>query len=105
MRQSKDINYSSLRYSQIKSTDRHAELLHLERPVRHGTLVSSNSFEGAQLLERPRHIFPTTLRFKPTALEINGRKDRRTIYVLGEDRRHYKILDLDNRDDATAEKT
>jgi hypothetical protein len=40
-----------------------------------------------------RHVFDG--RFTPLKLVVNGRKDRRVIVVLGSDRKHYRILDMD----------
>ncbi|KAK7545985.1 anaphase-promoting complex, cyclosome, subunit 4-domain-containing protein [Phyllosticta citricarpa] len=42
-----------------------------------------------------KHVFPAGDHFVPLRLEVNGRKDRRIVCVLGEDLRHYKIFDLD----------
>lgn len=42
-----------------------------------------------------KHVFPARERFVPVRLEVNGRKDRRVVCVLGEDLRHYKVFDLD----------
>ncbi|KAK8233790.1 anaphase-promoting complex, cyclosome, subunit 4-domain-containing protein [Phyllosticta capitalensis] len=42
-----------------------------------------------------KHVFPAGDHFVPLRLEVNGRKDRRIICILGEDLRHYKIFDLD----------
>jgi anaphase-promoting complex subunit 4 len=33
--------------------------------------------------------------FTPLRLVVNGRKGRRVVVVLGSDRRHYRVLDLD----------
>lgn len=43
-----------------------------------------------------KHIFPSTERFTPIKMDVNGRQDRRVVCVIGEDRRHYKIFDLDH---------
>ena len=40
-----------------------------------------------------RHIFEG--RFTPLRLVVNGRKGRRVIVVLGSDRKHYRVLDMD----------
>jgi anaphase-promoting complex subunit 4 len=40
-----------------------------------------------------RHIFEG--RFTPLKLVVNGRKGRRVIVVLGSDRKHYRVLDMD----------
>lgn len=34
-------------------------------------------------------------RFTPFKLIVNGRKGRRVIVVLGSDRKHYRVLDMD----------
>jgi len=34
-------------------------------------------------------------RFTPLKLVVNGRKGRRVIVVLGSDRKHYRVLDMD----------
>ncbi|KAH0543232.1 hypothetical protein FGG08_002396 [Glutinoglossum americanum] len=42
------------------------------------------------------HFFPATeAGFVPEMLEINGRKGRRVVCVLGRDRLHYRVFDLD----------
>jgi anaphase-promoting complex subunit 4 len=43
-----------------------------------------------------RHIFEP--RFTPLKLVVNGRKGRRVVVVLGSDRKHYRVLDLDYRE-------
>jgi anaphase-promoting complex subunit 4 len=42
-----------------------------------------------------RHVFQG--RFTPLKLIVNGRKGRRVIVVLGSDRKHYRVLDMDYR--------
>ncbi|KAF2466324.1 uncharacterized protein BDR25DRAFT_293734 [Lindgomyces ingoldianus] len=42
-----------------------------------------------------KHVFEG--RFMPLKLIVNGRKGRRVVVVLGDDRKHYRILDLDFR--------
>ncbi|KAI9675657.1 MAG: hypothetical protein M1817_001024 [Caeruleum heppii] len=41
------------------------------------------------------HCFPQSASFYPTKLEINGRKGRRVVCVLAQDRMKYRIYDLD----------
>lgn len=36
-------------------------------------------------------------RFTPLKLVVNGRRGRRVIVVLGSDRKHYRVLDMDFR--------
>jgi anaphase-promoting complex subunit 4 len=40
-----------------------------------------------------RHVFEG--RFTPLRLIVNGRKGRRVIVVLGSDKKHYRVLDMD----------
>ncbi|KAL8994812.1 MAG: hypothetical protein Q9169_005319 [Polycauliona sp. 2 TL-2023] len=46
------------------------------------------------------HRFPPGKMWRPQGLEINGRKGRRTICVLAEDRIHYRQFDIDSMDTA-----
>ncbi|KAL8675570.1 MAG: hypothetical protein Q9168_000082 [Polycauliona sp. 1 TL-2023] len=46
------------------------------------------------------HIFPPGTTWTPYRLEVNGRKGRRTICVVAEDRIHYRQFDLDSIDTA-----
>ena len=45
-----------------------------------------------------RHVFEG--RFTPLKLVVNGRRARRVVVVLGSDRKHYRVLDLDYRSGA-----
>lgn len=51
------------------------------------------------------HEFPTGVSWTPERIEVNGRKGRRAICVLAQDRFHYRIFDLDSPSggDATEE--
>lgn len=40
-----------------------------------------------------RHTFPADS-FRPVQIEVNGRKGRRVVCALGQDRQRYKIFDL-----------
>ncbi|KAH8731637.1 anaphase-promoting complex, cyclosome, subunit 4-domain-containing protein [Phaeosphaeriaceae sp. PMI808] len=48
-----------------------------------------------------RHVFEG--RFTPLKLIVNGRKGRRVIVVLGDDRKHYRVLDMDFRKRGTGD--
>ena len=48
-----------------------------------------------------RHVFEG--RFTPLKLIVNGRKGRRVVVVLGSDRKHYRVLDMDFRSRKTNE--
>lgn len=44
-----------------------------------------------------KHTFEPGDQLKPAKIEVNGRKNRRFVVVLGEDCRQMRILDLDFR--------
>ena len=43
-----------------------------------------------------QHTFPADPSWAPISIEINGRKGRRAVCVLTEDRLRYRIFDLDS---------
>lgn len=49
----------------------------------------------AQIERFVKHKFDAGEHFRPLMMEVNGRKDRRVICVVGEGLRQYRILDLD----------
>lgn len=55
---------------------------------RHSVALSAEDVE-----HYTRHIFEG--RFTPLKLVINGRKGRRAVVVVGSDKKHYRVLDLD----------
>ena len=42
------------------------------------------------------HEFPEGVSWAPERIEVNGRKSRRVVCVLAQDRFHYRVYDLDN---------
>ena len=58
---------------------------------------ASHDIRAADIHVFSRHFFPATTEagFVPEKLEVNGRKGRRVVCVLGRDRLHYRIFDLD----------
>lgn len=54
---------------------------------------TSVSFSSELVTQYTRHVFEG--RFTPLKLVVNGRKGRRVIVVLGSDRKHYRVLDMD----------
>ncbi|KAI9802111.1 MAG: hypothetical protein M1833_002032 [Piccolia ochrophora] len=60
-----------------------------------GDSVKPTSFSNEDLCSSYScHTFSES--FRPASLEINGRKGRRVLCVLGEDHLHYKVFDLDS---------
>lgn len=60
-----------------------------------GRITSNLELSEEQIREYAVHTFPPEERFKPLRMEVNGRKDRRFVTVIGEDLRHLRIFDLD----------
>lgn len=91
-----DVSYQPLQGTALDSPERHAELMSLERP-RIVSDFSSDDSGPAGVGPQLRHTFQAGLSFQAGSLRVNGRKDRRIIYVLSKDRRHYQALDLDSQ--------
>jgi anaphase-promoting complex subunit 4 len=80
------VNYSTA------DTDASARLLPF------GTAAPSSArrrvrIDTAAVETHTRHVFEA--RFTPLRLVVNGRRGRRVVVVLGSDKRHYRVLDLD----------
>ncbi|KAH7128403.1 anaphase-promoting complex, cyclosome, subunit 4-domain-containing protein [Dendryphion nanum] len=54
-------------------------------------------FSAEEVKKFTRHVFDA--RFTPLKMVVNGRKGRRVVLVLGSDRKHYRVLDLDFREE------
>lgn len=50
-------------------------------------------------MERTRHIFPAGDPWAPKRIDINGRKGRRVMCVLAQDRKRYRMYDVDSGPD------
>lgn len=48
------------------------------------------------------HEFPEGVSWAPERMEVNGRKGRRAICVLAQDRFHYRVYDLDSSGGSSA---
>ena len=64
--------------------------------VEEATTDEIHPFDPELLPHYLRHTFGKNSGFAPERLEVNGRKGRRVVCVLGQDRLHYKIFDLDS---------
>jgi hypothetical protein len=60
-----------------------------------GAGLKPMQIKGADLQQYIKHKFEPNERFKPAKIEVNDRKNRRVVIVLGEDGRQVRILDLD----------
>ena len=65
-------------------------------PIQSGKV--STEITSAQLQQFIKHTFGPDDRLQPAKIEVNGRKNRRFVVVLGEDGRQMRILDLDYRE-------
>ncbi|KAL5413917.1 hypothetical protein PMIN04_009233 [Paraphaeosphaeria minitans] len=66
-----------------------------------GHALSSSAHHTIELTaemvsKHTRHVFEG--RFTPLRLVVNGRKGKRVVVVLGSDKKHYRVLDLDFTD-------
>jgi anaphase-promoting complex subunit 4 len=65
-------------------------------PSSSSTAPSTLTLAPETLRSYTRHTFEP--RFTPLKLIVNGRKGRRVVVVLGSDRKHYRVLDLDYKE-------
>jgi anaphase-promoting complex subunit 4 len=79
-------------YSTLPSTSYQNHLLPSGKPASPTSrqVVNVNT---ETIKKHTRHVFDR--RFTPMKLIVNGRKGRRAVVVLGSDRKHYRVLDLD----------
>ncbi|KAF2026229.1 hypothetical protein EK21DRAFT_74700 [Setomelanomma holmii] len=90
----------ALTYTPIPHTSLQSHLLPTGTPVP-STHRPTTDLTHAQIQTCTRHVFEG--RFTPLKLVVNGRKGRRVIVVLGSDRKHYRVLDMDFRKGGKAE--
>jgi anaphase-promoting complex subunit 4 len=82
--------------NQLLYDERAASLLPNTTPAASSTPSSTLTLSPEVLRSYTRHIFEP--RFTPLKLIVNGRKGRRVVVVLGSDRKHYRVLDLDYKE-------
>ncbi|KAH7066633.1 anaphase-promoting complex, cyclosome, subunit 4-domain-containing protein [Paraphoma chrysanthemicola] len=85
----------SISYTPIPQPSLHSLLLPNGTPVSDSQHTNSIDISAAHVRKYTRHVFEG--RFTPLKLVVNGRKGRRVVVVLGSDRKHYRVLDLDFR--------
>ncbi|OAG01575.1 uncharacterized protein CC84DRAFT_1262620 [Paraphaeosphaeria sporulosa] len=79
-------------YSPIPSSTIKSAML----PAGHALSSSAHhtiELSAEMVSKHTRHVFEG--RFTPLRLVVNGRKGRRVVVVLGSDKKHYRVLDLD----------
>tara|TARA_R110002003_G_scaffold244_4_gene17421 strand:+ start:5584 stop:6009 length:426 start_codon:yes stop_codon:yes gene_type:complete len=81
-----------LSYTPIPPASLPSLLLPTGTPTEAGHTVA---LDAAAIQQYTRHVFEG--RFTPLKLVVNGRRGRRVIVVLGSDRKHYRVLDMDFR--------
>ena len=85
--------YKNLPYQQL--TEESIAKEYLEYMANAFTATLDLSDEG-RIRQYVQHNFPQGLAWTPAKLEINGRKGRRILCVLAEDRLQYRVYDLDS---------
>ena len=58
--------------------------------------TSTNLLDYKKLDQLVQHTFPASLGWVPERIEINGRKGRQVVCILGKDKKQYRIYDLDS---------
>ena len=94
-----------------KKTDASSGLLYITAEGSQGNSVatSNESYTGAtasldlqdpeRLAEHTRHIFPAGASWGPERMDVNGRKGRRVMCVVAQDKKRYRIYDVDSNPD------
>ena len=59
------------------------------------TAANLDLSKGRTMKHYVKHTFPEGPTWTPERIEVNGRKGRRAVCVVAEDRIHYRILDID----------
>lgn len=90
----KTISSEGLRYTRVSKID--------DTNAQGGAEVHAAISPSIDLSDRKymdqlvQHTFPTDLVWAPERIEINGRRGRRIICVVGKDKARYRIHDLDS---------
>lgn len=56
---------------------------------------NTNLLDDEKVDQFVQHIFPVGLGWAPERIEINGRKGRRVVCLVGKDKKQYRIYDID----------
>lgn len=62
---------------------------------RHGFMPNIDLSNPTTMEACTRHTFPNQITWLPETIEINGRKGRRAVCVVAQDRIHYRVFDID----------
>lgn len=61
--------------------------------------ASLNLQDTEQAAQHTRHTFPPGVSWAPEKMDINGRKGRRVICVVAQDKKRYRMYDVDSNPD------
>ena len=64
-----------------------------------GGTTSLNLQDQEHMAEFTRHVFPVGVSWAPETMDINGRKGRRVMCVVAQDKKRYRIYDVDSHPD------
>ncbi len=72
----------------------------VRKPRAHDSVAGLNLSDLSLLATYTRHTFPRGGTSQPERLEVNGRKGRRVVCVLDQDKLRYRVFDLDSSAEA-----
>jgi len=61
--------------------------------------ASLNLQNSEQAAQHTRHTFPPGVSWAPEKMDINGRKGRRVICIVAQDKKRYRMYDVDSNPD------
>lgn len=99
------MHFSAATYTAIPSTNTDATVVQIKSPQDEIASVAWDPSTSGPRRKHVIHAFSADSRFRPVHLNVNGRKDRRVVCVLGDDLKHYKLFDLDSVEGDSGETT
>ena len=64
-----------------------------------GDIPSLDLHDQEHMADFTHHEFPTGVSWAPETMDINGRKDRRVMCVVAQDKKRYRIYHVDSHPD------
>ncbi|KAF2104344.1 hypothetical protein NA57DRAFT_70554 [Rhizodiscina lignyota] len=100
------MHFESVVYSSIPSRNTDATMVKIKKPqASEEASVAWDTTNSGPPRKHVIHAFSADSRFRPVHLNVNGRRDRRVVCVLGDDLKHYKVFDLDTAEGDSGETT